>query len=57
MTCKQLTVGIVGLGLIGGSMARTYAAAGHKVLAAETDSKTQTKTEMIANDKHYRKRI
>ncbi len=57
MTHNQLTVGVVGLGLIGGSMARTYAAAGHKVLAAETDSKTQTKTEMIANDKHYRKRI
>ena len=40
MRCKQLTVGIVGLGLIGGSMARTYAAAGHRVFAAETNSKT-----------------
>ena len=32
-----MTVGILGLGLIGGSMARAYAKAGHKVLAAETD--------------------
>ena len=32
MTCEQLTVGIVGLGLIGGSMARTYAAAEHRCL-------------------------
>ena len=30
---KQLKVGIVGLGLIGGSMARAYSAAGHAVLA------------------------
>ena len=30
---KQLKVGIVGLGLIGGSMARAYSAAGHVVLA------------------------
>ena len=37
---KRLTVGIVGLGLIGGSMARTYAAAGHTVLAADKDGKT-----------------
>ena len=32
-----MTVGILGLGLIGGSMARAYAKAGHKVLAADTN--------------------
>ncbi|MDO5400220.1 MAG: prephenate dehydrogenase/arogenate dehydrogenase family protein [Eubacteriales bacterium] len=32
-----MTVGILGLGLIGGSMARAYAMAGHTVLAADTD--------------------
>ena len=32
-----MTVGILGLGLIGGSMARAYAKAGHRVLAKETD--------------------
>ena len=32
-----MTVGILGLGLIGGSMARAYAKAGHKVLASEVD--------------------
>ena len=30
---KQLKVGVVGLGLIGGSMARAYSSAGHAVLA------------------------
>ncbi len=35
-----MTVGILGLGLIGGSMARAYAKAGHTVLAAETDEDT-----------------
>ncbi len=40
MSDKKLTVGIVGLGLIGGSMARTYAAAGHTVLAADTNAVT-----------------
>lgn len=33
-----MTVGILGLGLIGGSMARAYAKAGHQVLAADTDT-------------------
>lgn len=33
-----MTVGIVGLGLIGGSMARAYREAGHRVLACEIDS-------------------
>jgi len=33
-----MTVGILGLGLIGGSLARAYAKAGHKVLAAELDA-------------------
>ena len=33
-----MTVGIVGLGLIGGSMARAYAEAGHRVLACERDA-------------------
>ena len=32
-----MTVGILGLGLIGGSMARAYAMAGHTVLACEKD--------------------
>ena len=32
-----MTVGILGLGLIGGSMARAYAKAGHTVFAAEQD--------------------
>ena len=32
-----MTVGILGLGLIGGSLARAYAKAGHTVLAAEKD--------------------
>ena len=32
-----MTVGILGLGLIGGSMARAYAMAGHNVLACEKD--------------------
>lgn len=32
-----MTVGILGLGLIGGSMARSYAKGGHRVLAAEKD--------------------
>ena len=34
------TVGIVGLGLIGGSMARAYAEAGHTVLALDRDEAT-----------------
>ena len=33
-----MTVGILGLGLIGGSMARAYAKAGHTVYAAEADT-------------------
>ena len=32
-----MTVGIIGLGLIGGSMARAYALEGHTVYACETD--------------------
>lgn len=35
-----MTVGIAGLGLIGGSAARAYKAAGHCVLGADTDSGT-----------------
>lgn len=34
-----MTVGILGLGLIGGSLARTYALEGHRVFAAEKDEK------------------
>ncbi|MBR6025185.1 MAG: prephenate dehydrogenase [Firmicutes bacterium] len=34
-----MTVGIVGLGLIGGSFAKAYSAKGHKVLAADIDEK------------------
>lgn len=33
-----MRVGVLGLGLIGGSLARAYAKAGHEVYAAETDS-------------------
>lgn len=33
-----MTVGILGLGLIGGSLARAYAKAGHRVLACDTDN-------------------
>ena len=33
-----MTVGILGLGLIGGSLARAYAMAGHTVYAADSDS-------------------
>lgn len=33
-----MTVGILGIGLIGGSLARAYAKAGHKVLVADNDS-------------------
>ena len=32
-----MKVGIVGLGLIGGSFAKAYSQAGHTVLAADTD--------------------
>lgn len=35
-----LTVGILGLGLIGGSMARAYSKAGHTVYARDTDGET-----------------
>ena len=35
-----MTVGILGLGLIGGSMARAYALAGHTVLAYDKDEST-----------------
>ncbi len=37
---EHLTVGIIGLGLIGGSFARAYAAAGARVLAFDTDAET-----------------
>ena len=33
-----MNVGILGLGLIGGSLARAYAKAGHNVFACEQDS-------------------
>ncbi len=35
---KQLKVGVVGLGLIGGSMARAYSTAGHAVLAHDINA-------------------
>lgn len=35
-----MTVGICGLGLIGGSMAKAYKKAGHRVLGYDTDTKT-----------------
>lgn len=37
-----MTVGILGLGLIGGSFARAFALAGHTVYAAETDESMHT---------------
>lgn len=37
-SAKDLTVGIVGLGLIGGSFARAYALAGARVFAFDTDT-------------------
>lgn len=37
-----MTVGILGLGLIGGSLARAYAKAGHTVLAVDIDKDIQT---------------
>lgn len=40
MSDTKLTVGIVGLGLIGGSMAKAYTAGGHTVLGADTDPAT-----------------
>ena len=43
MSKRITTVGIVGLGLIGGSMARAYAAAGHTVLATDTSAATLEK--------------
>ena len=33
-----MTVGVLGLGLIGGSMARAFAKAGHTILADEKDN-------------------
>ena len=33
-----MNVGILGLGLIGGSLARAYALAGHTVYAADSDA-------------------
>ena len=36
----MMTVGIVGLGLIGGSAARAYKSASHRVLGADTDKGT-----------------
>lgn len=49
---EALTVGIVGLGLIGGSMARTYAAGGHRVLAldANTAVYAQARDEGVVTD-------
>ena len=43
-----MTVGILGLGLIGGSLARAYAKAGHTVYAAEND-KSILDFAMLAN--------
>ena len=44
-----MTVGIVGLGLISGSMAKAYAAAGHKVLA-DNRNKTILEFAMMSGD-------
>ena len=40
---SQLKVGVVGLGLIGGSMARAYSAAGHAVLAHDINTASLAK--------------
>ena len=42
-------IGIVGLGLIGGSFAKAYHAAGHKVLAFDTDEAILDFTRLIGN--------
>lgn len=43
MDAKEvLTVGVVGLGLIGGSVARAYAADGHKVYGLDKDKTTES---------------
>lgn len=36
---QEMTVGVVGLGLIGGSVAKAYKAAGYRVLGADRDAK------------------
>ena len=36
---EEMTVGVVGLGLIGGSVAKAYKAAGYRVLGADRDAK------------------
>ncbi len=41
-----MTVGVVGLGLIGGSMAKAYKAAGHRVLATDIDASVTAFAEM-----------
>ena len=43
---QQLTVGVVGLGLMGGSFAKAYAAAGHTVLAWNRSRDTLELAEM-----------
>ena len=42
-----MTVGILGLGLIGGSMARTYRKAGHRVLASDKDKQMLSFAKLI----------
>lgn len=37
--CPERTVGVVGLGLIGGSVAKAYKSAGYRVLGADQDTK------------------
>ena len=44
----MFTIGIVGLGLIGGSMARAYSAGGHAVLAYDKNENTM-KEALAAN--------
>ena len=41
-TKKAMTVGVVGLGLIGGSVARAYAAEGHRVYGGDIDKTTES---------------
>ena len=47
-----MKVGILGLGLIGGSMARAYALEGHTVYAAETN-KSMLSFAMLAGVQHF----
>ena len=46
MSADKMTVGIVGLGLIGGSFAKAYKAAGHRVLGYDIDGSVEQFAEL-----------